>query len=84
MRARTFASVIVALFLASVLVAAAGCGEKKSAKAGPQWVKTEIYLGRSIPAGGQVTNEQLAEFTDRVVTPAFPAGLTAFVAEVWR
>lgn len=44
-----------------------------------------LYFGRSIPAGGQVSDAQWTRFLDATVTPAFPQGLTVIDAlGQWR
>jgi hypothetical protein len=64
--------VMAILFMAAV---AMGAGEA------PQtWVKTELYFGLDIPGGGNVTQEQWADFLDNVITKSFPQGLTVFEA----
>jgi len=35
-----------------------------------------LFFGRSIPARGEVTERQWAEFLDRVITPNLPNGYT--------
>jgi len=64
-----------------LLVACAGCGSSGTAKSSqPSWVKSEIYLGLDRQAGGVVTQGEFADFLNKVVTPAFPAGLTVLDA----
>jgi hypothetical protein len=55
-----------------------GCSNAADTAASPQFVATHIYCGRNIPAGGEVSEEQFAAFLETDVTPAFPAGLTAY------
>lgn len=44
-----------------------------------------LYFGRSIPGGGTVSDEEWEGFLEDVVTPLFPAGLTAWQAQgQWR
>ena len=57
-----------------------GCTKAAETAASPQFVATHIYCGRNIPAGGEVSGEQFATFLETDVTPAFPAGLTAYDA----
>ena len=45
-----------------------------------QWFSTEIYFGRVIPAGKEVSEQQFADFLSNQVTPAFPAGMTVLDA----
>lgn len=40
------------------------------------WVADRLYLGRSVPGGGTVSDDAWAAFLAEVVTPRFPAGLT--------
>jgi len=45
----------------------------------------ELYFGRSIPGGGQVSDENWQRFLDEEVTPRFPDGLTVQDASgQWR
>jgi hypothetical protein len=44
------------------------------------FVQEDLYFGRSIPGGGEVSERQFQTFVDSVVTPRFPAGLTIFTA----
>lgn len=53
--------------------------------AGRPWLRTELYFGRAIPAGGEVTDEQWRQFLAEVVTPRFPAGFSVLEASgQWR
>jgi hypothetical protein len=38
--------------------------------------RTDLYFGRDIPGGGQVSNEQWKLFSDSTVSPRFPEGYT--------
>ena len=55
---------------------------------GDDWLRTELYFGRAIPAsagGGEVTDEAWEAFVAEEITPRFPDGLTvAPVAGQWR
>jgi hypothetical protein len=42
----------------------------------PAFVQTTLYLGRSIPAGGEVSDAALARFVAEEVVPRFPDGFT--------
>lgn len=55
-------------------------GEGNSEETETKWLKTEIYCGRNIPSGGQVSDAQFADFLNEVVTAEFPIGLTVFDA----
>lgn len=51
----------------------------------PAVVQTTLYLGRSIPAGGEVSDEALARFVAEEITPRFPEGFTLIDgAGAWR
>lgn len=40
------------------------------------WILDRLYLGRNIPRGGEVSDEQWAQFLGEIVTPRFPGGFT--------
>jgi transcription termination factor NusB len=46
----------------------------------PEFIETDLFFGRNVPTGGQVSEEQFQTFVDRSITPRFPAGLTIFDA----
>lgn len=46
----------------------------------PQLVQEDLFFGRNIPGGGEVSSEQFQAFINNVITPRFPAGLTVFDA----
>lgn len=46
----------------------------------PELIETELFFGRNIPGGGEVSEEEFQAFVDRVITPLFPDGLTVFEA----
>lgn len=49
------------------------------------WIADRLYFGRSIPAGGTVSEEDWAAFLRDVITPRFPDGLTVWRAQgQWR
>ncbi len=72
--------VFSALFIVLFIFTGFGCTRAAETAASPQFVATHIYCGRNIPAGGEVSEEQFAAFLETDVTPAFPAGLTAYDA----
>ena len=47
----------------------------------PKLIQTDLYFGRNISGGGQVSDSQFQTFVDSVVTPNFPAGLTILDAQ---
>ena len=40
------------------------------------YYRTELYMGRSVPGGGMVSDESWERFLSDVVTPLFPGGFT--------
>lgn len=42
--------------------------------------RTDLFFGRNIPGGGQVTAQEWKIFTDSVVSPRFPEGYTEWDA----
>ena len=40
------------------------------------WTEIDLYLGRNLPSGAVVSDEQFREFLEDVVTPRFPEGLS--------
>jgi hypothetical protein len=62
------------------LVALSAC-----AAPAPAFVQSTLYLGRSIPGGGEVSDAALARFVAEEVTPRFPEGFTLIDgAGAWR
>jgi hypothetical protein len=50
-----------------------------------KFVRTELYFGRNIPTGGEVSEEEWQKFVDEIVTPRFPDGLSILDADgQWR
>ncbi|MBD2054774.1 DUF3574 domain-containing protein [Oculatella sp. FACHB-28] len=47
----------------------------------PEFIQADLFFGRNIPDGGEVSEAQFETFLDEVITPRFPAGLTVFEAE---
>jgi transcription termination factor NusB len=47
----------------------------------PEFIQADLFFGRSIPDGGQVSEEQFQDFVDDFITPGFPDGLTIFDAD---
>jgi hypothetical protein len=77
--------VLIVTLLAPALL---GCAplDKTACQAGEQSTVSEmLYFGMAKPAGGTVSEEEWATFLRTVVTPRFPAGLTAWPASgQWR
>lgn len=49
-------------------------------KAGKEWIKTELYLGKDNSSGYEITPKQFNDFLDKVVTKYFPKGFTVYDA----
>jgi transcription termination factor NusB len=47
----------------------------------PELIQTDLFFGRNIPGGGEVSEAQFQAFLDEVITARFPAGLTVFEAD---
>jgi transcription termination factor NusB len=47
----------------------------------PEFIEANLFFGRNIPGGGEVSEAQFETFLDEVITARFPAGLTVFDAE---
>jgi Protein of unknown function (DUF3574) len=45
-----------------------------------KFIKTDLFFGRDIPGGGEVSETDFQTFLNNVVTPSFPNGLTVFDA----
>jgi hypothetical protein len=46
----------------------------------PKFIRVDLFFGRSIPGGGEVSLQAFQEFINNVITPRFPEGLTVFDA----
>jgi hypothetical protein len=46
----------------------------------PEFVQADLYFGRNISTGGQVSEQEFSQFLDKSITPRF-TGLTVFNAE---
>jgi hypothetical protein len=55
----------------------ASCGSRDDSRQ-TKWIRSEIFFGRIIPGGGQVSEEQFAAFLQDSVTKAFPVGMTVY------
>lgn len=45
-----------------------------------EWVKTEIYFGRDLPGGQEISRWAWADFMDKVLARHFPDGFTIYEA----
>ncbi len=53
--------------------------------AGTPWHRTELFFGRNIPGGGNVSDRDLREFVAAEICPRFPSGFTLLDATgAWR
>ncbi|HEY9621828.1 MAG TPA: DUF3574 domain-containing protein [Crinalium sp.] len=46
----------------------------------PELIQADLFFGRNIPGGGQVSERQFQMFVDTVIMPRFPNGITIFNA----
>ncbi len=72
MRLRTLARLIVPAFIALAPAAQAACVLPNES---PMLIVT-FYFGKNIPNQPLLTDAQWAEFAAKIITPAFPDGLT--------
>jgi len=71
-------SIAVFLFLSAVLLG--GCGDGRA----QDWTDARLYVGLSNDQG-EISAADFNAFTDAVITPLFPDGLTVFHADgQWR
>jgi hypothetical protein len=61
---------------ASLPAASAAERPKRPTTAAEVWVRTELYFGTNKPNNEQVTEAELNNFVEQVVTERFPDGLT--------
>jgi len=77
--------VLIGLVISSTLFGCASVGRPACAPGEHSTISEVLYFGMSKPTGGIVTEEEWAAFLRTVVTPRFPAGLTAWPASgQWR
>jgi hypothetical protein len=57
-----------------------GVGDLFSNPPTNSFIKTDLFFGRNIPGGGEVSETDFQTFINNVVTPSFPDGLTVFDA----
>jgi hypothetical protein len=86
MTGRLRAALLLPLLLAALV--SAGCSSAsvvRDLKGSRTAIDDRLYFGRSIPGGGLVSDSAWAGFLRDIVTPRFPAGLTAWRAQgQWR
>jgi transcription termination factor NusB len=59
-----------------------GAGENLiDSDATPELITADLFFGRNIPGGGEVSKAEFAEFIDSTITPRFPDGLTVYDAD---
>jgi hypothetical protein len=73
-------------WLCAVLMAGlAGCARQCLLPSQRPAVELRLFFGRGMPDGGAVGDAAWLDFSARVLTPAFPAGFTAYDATgQWR
>jgi|GEM_PF-826314 NADH:ubiquinone oxidoreductase subunit E len=47
----------------------------------PELIQTDLYFGRNIAGGGEVSEAEFQQFLDQEITPRFPDGLTVYDAD---
>ncbi|MDJ0725856.1 MAG: DUF3574 domain-containing protein [Prochloraceae cyanobacterium] len=47
----------------------------------PELISADLFFGRNIPGGGEVSDAEFGIFVDRVISPRFPDRLTVFDAD---
>lgn len=80
MKPRIMPMVLVVLTLSLAAGAYAPTCTAAPATAPAEWVKTEIYFGRDLPGGQEISRWAWADFMDKALTPHFPQGLTVYEA----
>ncbi|MBN2168424.1 MAG: DUF3574 domain-containing protein [Actinobacteria bacterium] len=74
-----FTSILGASVFITVLPGC-GSGSGQGDNSELEYLQTEIFCGRNIPGGGEVSEEQFAAFLNDVVTREFPMGMTVYDA----
>lgn len=79
-------AILACLALAGMMVAACTVSTAPACPEGAdQWVKYQLFMGRSNQTGEVVDDAAWAMFLEDTVTPRFPDGLTAYDARgQWR
>ena len=75
-----FITKVTQTVLASTVMLAAIAIDTPFAKA-VSLIEKDLFFGRNIPGGGQVSEEEFQDFVDDVITKRFPAGLTIVDAD---
>lgn len=47
----------------------------------PEFIEADLFFGRNLPGGGQVSEEEFQSFVNSIISPRFPAELTIFDAK---
>jgi Protein of unknown function (DUF3574) len=55
--------------------------DKEAKDATPKLVQEDLYFGRNIAGGGEVSEAEFQAFIDAEITPRFPDGLTLYDAD---
>ncbi|GAA0539045.1 DUF3574 domain-containing protein [Rhizomicrobium palustre] len=73
------------LFLASIVAGCAGVSESQCPLGERAMVKADIFFGRGMRDGGEVSEREWQNFADAEITPRFPDGFTLLEANgQWR
>jgi hypothetical protein len=47
----------------------------------PELIQSDLYFGRNITGGGEISEAEFQKFLEREITPRFPDGLTVYEAD---
>jgi hypothetical protein len=85
MKTRSSLGIIALLVAISACRATSGAAPVTPDPGEERAISDRLFLGRSIPGGGAVSDAEWSAFVDSIVTPRFPNGLTIWRAEgQWR
>lgn len=77
--------VLLVPLTASGQQSAAAAATAAPAEKAERYYRTELYMGRSIPGGGMVSDDEWERFLSEIVTPRFPDGFTVLTGRgQWR
>jgi hypothetical protein len=78
-------AVVLVMPLAGPAQTAGGGSARVAAVQQARYYRTELYMGRSIPGGGEVSDQDWEEFLSDTVTTRFPEGFTVLTGRgQWR
>jgi hypothetical protein len=78
-------AVVLVMPLGGPAQTAGGGSARVAAVQQARYYRTELYMGRSIPGGGEVSDDDWEEFLNDTVTTRFPEGFTVLTGRgQWR